>query len=117
MALGAITAVPVDPHNSQSSPVAVGDVKLTVTNIVGDGSYATGGSAVTPQQLGLTTVLATQSEAIATTGSNNAASSFYYNTATGKLQCFTTGATGAFNEVGAAVNLSGLTIQVLAFGY
>ena len=117
MALGTLTPVPIDPHSQQTSPVVIGDLKLTVTNIVGDSSYATGGSAITPSQLGLSTVLATQSEAIATTGANNGASSFYYNTSTGKLQCFTTGATGALNEVAGAVNLSGLTIQVMAFGY
>lgn len=119
MALGTITQVQVDPHTQQGGvPTSVGDVKCTVTNIVGDSSYPTGGTAVTPQQLGLpVTVLFTQSEAIATTGANNGASSFYYNTSTGKLQCFTTGATGAFNEVANAVNLSGLTIQILAFGY
>ena len=116
MALGAITQVQADPH-APNVPSVAGDLKCTVTNIVGDSAYATGGSAVTPAQLGLSTVLFTQSEAIATTGANNGASSFYYNTSTGKLQCFTTGATGAFNEVAGAVNLSGLTIQVLAFGY
>lgn len=118
MALGTITQVPVDPHTASSGafPLAFGDVKCVVVNVVGDSSYAAGGSALTPQQLGLSTILFSQAEAIATTGSNNGASSFYYNTATGKLQCFTTGATGAFNECG-SVNLSGLTIQILAFGY
>ena len=114
MALGTISQVPTSPNNS--NPSVHGNLKCTVTNIVGDSAYAAGGSTVTPQQLGLSNVLFTQAEAIATTGSNNGASSFYYNTATGKLQCFTTGATGAFNECG-SVNLSGLTIQVMAFGY
>ena len=116
MALGTITSVQVSPQ-AAGVPASAAELKTTVTNVVGDSSYPTGGSALTPQQLGLTTVLYTQAEGIATTGSNNGSSSFYYNTGTGKLQCFTTGATGAFNEVANTTNLSGLTIQVLAFGY
>ena len=119
MAVGTVTQVAINPQTpSQASPVSGGDLKFTVTNVVGAASYTgSGGDALTPAQLGLSTVLGTQAEAIATTGANNGASSFYYNTSTGKLQCFTTGATGALNEVANAVNLSGLTIQVFAFGY
>jgi hypothetical protein len=113
MALGAITAVAVDPHNSQASPVAAGDFKFTVTTVVGDSSYPTGGTALTAAQLGLTQV----AFAICTvtgSASNNAAVAASYNTSTGKLQMWS-GTTLA--ETASTTNVSGLTVTVIAFGY
>src|ERR1700751_5613102 len=57
MALGPIPPVGIDPHSQQAIPVVVGDTKITVTNVVGDGAYSAGGSAITAAQLGLTQVL------------------------------------------------------------
>jgi hypothetical protein len=94
--------------------VAIGDLKVTVTNVVGDSSYPTGGSAITAQQLGLpTTVLFSQTEVAASSGTNCASTGSAYNSSTGKLVCFAN--TGV--EVANATNLSGITWQIIAFGY
>lgn len=117
MALGAITAVPADPHNQQASPVVIGDLKMTVTNIVGDSSYPTGGSPITPQQLGLSAVLAAQAELFASTGANATSNTMSAVVSGGggsvNLKCFT----NANAEVANATNISGVTWQIIAFGY
>lgn len=119
MALGAITPQAVDPHSStQAVPLNLGDVRYTVTNVVGDGAYATGGSVLTPAQLGLTTVLSADVQIIASTGTNSNAATGAYNVSTGKLQCFA--GAGTTPNIGLAepnsVNLSGITFQVTALG-
>ena len=92
--------------------------RLTVTQITGDTSYPTGGTAVTAAQLGLNSV----GGAICTvqgSAANNTATGASYNVATGKLQMWaTTGTTPDANtEAANASNLSGLTITVLAWGF
>lgn len=114
MALGTITNLTVDPHSSsQAVPIALGDVRLTVTTVVGDSSYPTGGTALTAAQLGLSVVLFAICS-VTGSASNNAAIHSSYNIATGKLQMWS-GATLA--ETANTTNVSGLTITVLAFGY
>ena len=119
MALGTITQLAVDPHSgSQVVPIAVGDVKLTLTTVVGDSAYATGGTALSPSQLGLSTVLFAVCT-VAGSASNNGAVTAQYNLSTGKLQMFA--GAGTTPNIGLAepnsVNLSGLTVTVLAIGY
>lgn len=117
MALGTIAPVPIDPHNQQGSPVAFGDLKMTVTNVTGDSAYPTGGSPVTPQQLGLSTVFAGQAEVYASTGANATSTAASLVVAAGggsaNLKCFT----NANAEVANATNVSGVTWQIIAFGY
>lgn len=126
MALGTITNLAVDPHStSQSIPLAVGDVKITVSTVVGDSAYSAGGTALSGLQLGLpmNTVLFAicfVSNAPANAGSltNALATSATYNVATGKLQMWAAAGTTpnlGLNE--ATGNLSALTVTVVAFGY
>ena len=116
MALGAITQVQTDPH-AAGVPAAVGDLKVTVTNIVGEASYTTGGVAITPQQLGLSIVLFAQAELYASTGTNATSAALSVtitnNGSTINLKCFS----NAGVEITGAVNVSGITWQIIAFGY
>lgn len=122
MALGTITNVAVDPHSTlQAFPISFGDLKLTVTTVVGDSAYPSpGGTALTGQQLGLPVgqVLAAFCS-VAGSASNNTATSATYNTSTGKLQMWAnTDAAGCpLAEVANAVNVSGITVTVFAIGY
>lgn len=115
MALGTITNLAVDPHSASAQPLGAGDLRITVSTVVGDSSYPTGGTALTGAQLGLP-VGQVQFAICSVTGSasNNAAVAASYNTATGKLQCWS-GTTLA--ETASTTNLSGLTVTVVAFGY
>ena len=118
MALGTVTPVAIDPHSSTAVPVAIGDLKMTVTNVVGEASYTTGGAVITAQQLGFTSaVVAAQPEIIASTGTNGTATSMSVIVQPGfgsaKLQSWTSGNV----EITAAVNISGVTWQIIAFGY
>jgi hypothetical protein len=119
MALGTITNLAADPHSaSQALPMTLGDIKLTITTVVGDSSYPTGGTALTPLQLGLTTVI-TAFCTVTGSASNNTAIGASYNTSTGKLQTWASTGTSPVGlaETANATNLSGLTITVFAFGY
>ena len=117
MAVGTITRVSADPHGN-FAPTVIGDLKLTVTNVVGPSSYTTGGDAVTAAQLGLGTVLFSIVSIVASSGSNNAAAEATY-TSSGTLQVFSaTDAAGVpLAETSSTTNLSGLTFQIIAFGY
>lgn len=90
---------------------SVPTTRCTITKVLCDASYPTGGYALTAAQLGLSTVGA----AICTAGGVQAAAStaiqWVYNVVTSKLQAFT--ATG---EVAGAVVLTNQTVQVVAFG-
>lgn len=117
MALGTVAAVNADPHNSQAVPIAVGDVRMSVITVVGEASYTTGGPAITAQQFGFNSVIfAAQAEIQASTGSNATSSSMAVVVASGggsaNLKCFT----NAGVEIGSAVNVSGITWQIIAFG-
>jgi hypothetical protein len=112
MALGTLTPI-IDQPTGATTPHVEGNLKVSVTNVVGDSSYPTGGSALTPAQLGLNVVLFAQTETIATTGTNCASTGSAYITGTSKLQCYAN--TGA--EVANATNLSGITWQIIAWGY
>jgi hypothetical protein len=118
MALGAVTPVAIDPHTQTAVPVMVGDLRMTVTNVVGEASYTTGGAVITAQQLGFSTaVLAAQGEVYASTGSNCTATALSVVIQAGngsaKLQQWLS----TNVEVTAAVNVSGVTWQIVAFGY
>lgn len=120
MALGTITNVAADPHGLTNA-FAFGDFKVTVTTVVGDSSYPTGGTALTGKQLGLPVgqVLFTIDQIVASSGSNDSAIAAKYNTSTGNLQMFsgTDGAGVPFAETANTTNVSGLTVQIVAFGY
>jgi hypothetical protein len=118
MALGTVTSVALDPHNTQAAAVAMGDLKMTCTTVVGEASYTTGGPSITPQQLGFTTAcFAAQAEVSASTGSNATStvmSPVITNSGqTIKLKCFDNTNT----EIVSTTNVSGVTWQILAWGY
>lgn len=117
MALGVVTAVNTDPHNAQASPVATGDVKMSVLTVVGEASYTTGGPSITAQQCGFNSVVyAAQAEIQASTGANATSSSMAVVPAAGggsaNLKCFT----NAGVEIASTTNVSGITWQIIAFG-
>lgn len=114
MALATITPQVVQPTGA-SVPAVEGNLKVAVVNIVGDTAYTAGGSPLTPQQLGLNTVLFSQASVVATTGVNATAGAASYNAATQKFQNFSVGAATA--EIAAAVNVSGVTWQLICWGY
>ena len=118
MAVGTITRVTADPHGN-FAPTVIGDLKLTVTNVVGSASYTTGGDALTAANLGLGTVLVAWVQTIASSGSNCSADSACYNVASGTLQCFSSAdsAGNPLSETASTTNVSGLTFQVFALGY
>lgn len=118
MALGTITRVALDPHTSQTVPVAMGDLKMTLTTIVGDSAYATGGTAVTAAQLGLGTLKYAVVVGLSGSASNNGAVQATFNNSTGKLQMWASSGTSPVGLVEAgSVNLSGLTVTIQAWGY
>lgn len=98
-------------------PGVWGPLKYSVTNVVWDATtYATGGLAISLAQLQLpNAVVFSQCEqnapaaAAVTGGVGNAV----YNAATGKLQLFNSSGT----EVANATTLTGLGIQIIAWGY
>ena len=119
MAVGTVTRVAADPKGI-TAPIAIGDLKVTVTNVVGSGSYTTGGDSLTAAQLGLgTAVLFAITNIIASSGSNNAALRGAYDVTNSKLMVFggTDAAGVPLAEVSSTTNVSGLTFQVVAFGY
>lgn len=112
-----VTNVAADPHSqTQAIPVAVGDLKITVSNITFDAtSYSAGGFSITPAQLGLTTVLFAPCQQIGPSAGavTGGLGELAYNTSTNKVQVFnSTGVEGA-----PTTTLSGLTIQIVAYGY
>lgn len=116
MAIGAVTPVYLEPHsNTQQIPVTIGSVKMTVTNVVGAASYTTGGDPITPQQLGLTFVLAGQVEIFTTSGGTGTSASLIPTNggSTLNLKNFT----NANAEVASLSNQSTTTWQIIAFGY
>jgi hypothetical protein len=88
----------------------LGSLKVTNTDVVGDSSYPTNGTALTPAQLGLSVVVFAITS-VKVVGGNGPAEA-YYDIPNSKLKCFT--ATG---EVSNTTSLSGATIQITAFGY
>ena|SRR6185312_10154157 len=117
MALGTVTQQVIDPHLTQASSVAVGDVRLTVTNVVGEASYTTGGPVVTAAQLGLNTILFAQAEILTGSGANATSNAMSVIIQPGggsaKLQCWS----NAQAEIVSTTNVSGVTWQILALGY
>lgn len=118
MALGTVTQVAVDPHNPQTSPVAIGDIKIGVITVVGEASYTTGGPSITAQQFGFTTaILTAQAEIQASTGANATSTAMAVvipaGGATANLKCFS----NANAEIASTTNVSGVTWQIIAFGY
>lgn len=109
MALGTITR---NTSNSKGTTDGfVGDLKCTNTDVVGDSSYPTGGSTITPAQLGLGTVVFTVTS-IKVTGAVGAPSEAYYDIPTSKLRVYTTA-----GQVASTTVLSASTFQITAFGY
>ena len=118
MALGTVTQQVIDPHLTQASTVAVGDIKMSVVNVVGEASYTTGGPSITAAQLGFTScVLAAQAEIAASTGTNATSTAMSVVVASGggsaNLKCFSS----ANAEIASTTNVSGVTWQIIAFGY
>jgi hypothetical protein len=121
MAVGTITQLALDPHTTQGVAMTLGDVKMTVSTVVGDSSYPTGGTALTGAQLGLPTGVLAYAEVVGMSGSasNNGAIDASFNNATGKLQMWASSGTSPVGlvEVSNGVNLSGVTVTIKAFGY
>lgn len=118
MALGTITQL-TDTSQGTSVP-QVASLKRTVSTVVGDGSYPTGGTALTAAQLGLpTTLVYAKVVGLAGSAANNGAVSATFNNATGKLQCWASTGVSPVGlvEVANGVNLSGLTVTIEAEGY
>lgn len=118
MALGVVTQTAIDPHTQSAVPVTIGDLRLSVITVVGEASYTTGGPVITAQQFGFSTaIMAGQAEIGASTGSNGTSTTMAVVVQAGfgsaKLQCFTS--VGV--EIGSTVNVSGITWQIIAFGY
>lgn len=114
MALGAITVQPVMIGGSSSDPGelrATNGLKMTVTQVVLDSSYPTGGTALAPAALNLPNGVVFAITSLVTVGANGPAEA-RYNTATGKLQAF-----GPAGEIVAATNLSASTAEIVAFGW
>lgn len=111
-------AATVTPQVSSPSgttvPGVVGPLKYTVTNVTFDATaYVAGGVAVNvglPNKVLFSTVTVVAPAAGAVTGGLG---EVFYNNATGKVQGLnSTGVEGAFGTT-----LSGLQVQILAFGY
>lgn len=85
-----------------------GNRRVTVSEVTLDNSYATGGLAVTPSQLGLTRVVFASTTVKTPAG---AAVNAYYDTSTSKIK-----ALGASAEIAALTDLSALVVQVVAYG-
>lgn len=116
MALGTITQL-TDQLGGLNRPVNLGALKVTISTVVGDSAYATGGTTLTAAQLGLGSLAFALVIGVSGSGANNGAVEASYNNSTGKLQMWATTGT---SPVGLAepnsVNLSGITAIVLAFG-
>lgn len=111
MALGTITPRTIDPTGAPAgTPMVLGAIKMTVTDVVMDTSYPTGGSALSAAQLGLTRVLFAISE-VSVVGAGGM-TEVHYSVSTNKLKAFTGTA-----EVANTTDLSANTVQVVAFGY
>jgi hypothetical protein len=98
-------------------PVVTGPLKVTITNVVWDATtYSTGGLAISLAQLQLPNkvVFSIASVSAPATGAvTGGISEVSFNSATGKLQLFNS----AGQEVAAATTLTGLGIQIIAYGY
>lgn len=122
MALGTITQLNLNSSLSASEPGQgnMGGLRVTRNTVVGDAAYPTGGSALTPAQLGLpNSVLFAIVTLHGAGATDNDAVAARYDEVNEKLQCFSlTDAAGVpAAETANAVNLSGLTWDVVAFGY
>ena len=116
MALGTITNISLAQGGVADS---VGSVKMTVSTVVGDSAYSAGGTTLTGQQLGLPNgVVIAATCQVSGSASNNGAISASYNLSTGKLQMWASTGTSPVGLVEAgSVNLSGITVTIVAFGY
>ena len=93
-------------------PTSVGDLKMTVTTVVGSASYTTSGDALTAANLGLNTVLHT----ICTVqggASNSTGALAVYDIANAKLLMYVAAGT----QVTSTTNVSGNTVTITAFGF
>ena len=117
MAVGTITRKGIDPHGVTTT--VFGDIRVTLSTVVGGTSYTTGGDAVTAANLGLKTVLFSVTAITAATGTNSAVTSASYIASSGKLQFFSSdgSAPDVLSEVASTQNVSGVTVTILAFGY
>lgn len=131
MSLTTFTQQMTGPGGNAGDPIDLRDgngLLMRVVNVVGDSSYTVGGSPLTPQQLGFPNgVVFAQAELLSapTSGTTNNASSGATIVATNggttlALKCFTNGSGAASVnsvECAAAANLSGLTWQIIAWGW
>ena len=117
MAVGTITRKAVDPHGVRT--MSIGDIKVTLTTVVGSGSYTTGGDSLTYKQLGLNNVLYAFCFITASSGSNCSADSAAYDAPNKKLMMFSSAdsAGNPLSETASTTNVSGLTVTIIAFGY
>ena len=117
MAVGTITRKSVDPHGVSTS--SIGDIKITLSTVVGGTSYTTGGDALTAANLGLTKVLFAIPLITAATGTNSAVTSAVYDVTNSKLLFYSSdgSAPDILAQVASTQNVSGVTVTILAFGY
>ncbi|MGZ6570466.1 MAG: hypothetical protein ACXVHB_05945 [Solirubrobacteraceae bacterium] len=120
MAYGTITQVATGPGGSAGDPIDCREgngLLRRVVNVVGDGAYVAGGRGLTAAQLGFpNSVLHGQAEVQDSTGANaTSAVAAVQPQADGsiKLKCFT----NANVEIAGATNVSGVTWQLILWGF
>lgn len=121
MALGTITSLQLVPQaqgTAGGTPVSIGDLRMSVITVVGDSAYSSGGTTIAASSFGFTNLLVAAVLSVRGSASNNGAVQADFNNTTGKLQMFATSGTSPVGLVEAgSVNLSGVTVTLIGFGY
>lgn len=122
MALGTLTQLNLNPALSAAEPgeEVFGGLRVRSYQFAAESSYVVGGTSLSAAALGFpNAVLAVLVQIVGSSGANDGAVEASYNLSTGKVQMFVTSGTSpvGLQEAAAAANLSGLTLQVIAFGY
>lgn len=92
--------------------IVTGDKRRTIGTITGDTSYPTGGYSITPNQMGLATVLLVDVENLLNTSSTTAIDAARYRISTNKLQIFS-----GSNEVANLTDVSAFQGRFEAIGW
>ncbi len=88
-----------------------GDKRATIVTVTGDTAYPTGGYSITPNQLGMGTVLFV--DGAFARSSTPAVRAVSYNNSTNKLVFFDQ----AFAEIANGIDLSTFSGQIMAYGW
>jgi hypothetical protein len=121
MALGAITPQ-VCNHLGTTDPAVIGDLKSSITNVVGDGAYSAGGSTITAQQLGFSSTIVSADCQVVVGIAGVITATALIQTGSGSVKLKTFGGTGSTPNIGlveatGTANQSGATFQIQALGY